>query len=389
MNATIQGIIDTMFKDTVNTAETRALHEELLNNCLEHYNDLISRGLSETEAVDAVVESLKGMQEVIDKYPKKPGAGKKEEEVPVFAGPEAEPEKVPEEDDRDRVFDGAAIRRINTELKACDLTVAPSADGKIHVRCDRPECVSCETNGSSLSIRVIKQPAPQKEEAHKFTTENGEINLKGIVDLIGRTLNSVAANFTAGSFNVYLDLPDGWTEELNLASMSGDIDLDACGAEKMTVHSTSGDLKIRLPGGRKAADINAGTMSGDVSLKGNAGEIVMTSMSGEVTAEGEFVTAKIKSTSGDVKLTGCAREVRVASVSGDATVKLKNIDVRDIETSSTSGDVEICVPEEIPGGIHYEMASVSGDTRCRYADAGAGADLKIRARSVSGDVRIG
>ena len=65
MNATIHGIIDTMFKDTVNTAETRALHEELLNNCLEHYDDLISRGLSETEAIDAVVESLKGMQEVV------------------------------------------------------------------------------------------------------------------------------------------------------------------------------------------------------------------------------------------------------------------------------------------------------------------------------------
>ena len=48
MNATIQGIIDHMFRDTAVTAETRALHEELLNNCLEHYSDLIARGMSET-----------------------------------------------------------------------------------------------------------------------------------------------------------------------------------------------------------------------------------------------------------------------------------------------------------------------------------------------------
>ncbi len=66
MNASIQGIIDHMFKETVDNMETRALHEELLNNCLDHYEDLLPRGMSETEAIDAVVESLKGMKEVID-----------------------------------------------------------------------------------------------------------------------------------------------------------------------------------------------------------------------------------------------------------------------------------------------------------------------------------
>ena len=71
MNASIQGIIDYMFKNTVDNAETRALHEELLNNCQEHFDDLINRGMSETEAIDAVVDSLKGMKEVIDEYPKK------------------------------------------------------------------------------------------------------------------------------------------------------------------------------------------------------------------------------------------------------------------------------------------------------------------------------
>ena len=68
MNATICGIVDMLFKDTVDNAETRALREELLNNCLEHYQDLVSRGLSETEAIDAVVESLNGMKEIIDEY---------------------------------------------------------------------------------------------------------------------------------------------------------------------------------------------------------------------------------------------------------------------------------------------------------------------------------
>ena len=81
MNASIRGMIDMLFKDTLETEEVRALHEEMINNCEEHYSDLLRQGLSETEALDAIVESLKGMKEVIDEYPKKPGTDEKTEEA--------------------------------------------------------------------------------------------------------------------------------------------------------------------------------------------------------------------------------------------------------------------------------------------------------------------
>ena len=71
MNETVKRIVDILFQDTVENDETRALHEELMNNCQEHYQDLIGRGLSEDEAVSEVVESLKGMKDVIAQYPKK------------------------------------------------------------------------------------------------------------------------------------------------------------------------------------------------------------------------------------------------------------------------------------------------------------------------------
>lgn len=386
MNATIHGIIDTMFKDTVNTAETRALHEELLNNCLEHYDDLISRGLSETEAIDAVVESLKGMQEVIDEYPKKPGAEKKEE-IPAepAAEPAAAPEKPVEENSRDRVYNPADIRKINTELKDGDLTVTPSADGMIHVRCEQPETVVCLAAGTSLTIRAA-HPAAKKPP--KVTLDSGEVNLKGLLEYVGKTLENVASNFVSQTSDVDLELPEAWIAEMNLTAMSGDIRLKGCGADKLAVHSTSGDLEITLPAGHRSGDINAGTMSGDIDFKGNANEAVFASMSGDVTAEGEFINARIKSTSGDARLNGCARDVRAHSVSGDARIVLKNADARNIDAASTSGDVEIYVPDEVPG-IHAQMTTVSGSTRCRFADAGSAAALKISAKSVSGDVRIG
>ena len=113
MNATICGLIDTLFKDTVDTIETRTMREELLNNCLEHYNDLIGRGLSETEAIDAVVESLKGMKEVIDEYPRKTEAAQTEEPV-------QNTEKINWENDEKttdeyhRVFETGLIRKIRS-----------------------------------------------------------------------------------------------------------------------------------------------------------------------------------------------------------------------------------------------------------------------------------
>ena len=162
MNATIQGIIDHMFKDTAVTAETRALHEELLNNCLEHYDDLIGRGMSETEAIDAVVDSLKGMKEVIDEYPKKKTAAAEEEkkqEIPVIeTAPKAEAKKEeapPEEKPSEYTFSADDVKKLKTELKNCDLKIGASGDGRIHVRCEDMEQLQCSLDNGVLYVRIL------------------------------------------------------------------------------------------------------------------------------------------------------------------------------------------------------------------------------------------
>ena len=71
MNATVARIVEIMFQDTEMSEEVQALKDEVMNNCQERYNDMIARGLSEDEAIAAVVDSLKGMEEVISQYPRK------------------------------------------------------------------------------------------------------------------------------------------------------------------------------------------------------------------------------------------------------------------------------------------------------------------------------
>ncbi len=386
MNASIRGIIDMLFKDTLETGEVRALHEEMVNNCEEHYADLLSQGLSETEALDAIVESLKGMKEVIDEYPKKPGAGEKKQE-PEIVREEAPEEPVQEDapDERDRVFSPQILRCIRTELRNLDLIVRPSGDGRIHVICANPEQITVTEEPDRLSIRYSDHVRSHITSS-EIRDAHGEFSLKGILNFVGKTLSSVATSAIEIGEDVFLEIPERFPE-LSLNSMSGDIRVEKCLADVMLIKSTSGDIDVNATGLGTANEISAGSMSGDITIRANAGKLGMSSMSGDVKAVGEYRSVGIKSTSGDAEVFGCAIETWAHSVSGDVTVKLENIDAESIETKTTSGDAEIELPRATPS-VHARMSTVSGDTRCAFPDAGAGAALQITASSVSGDVRI-
>ena len=232
MNASIQGIIDHMFRDTVDNAETRALHEELLNNCLEHYDDLIARGMSETEAIDTVVESLKGMKEVIDEYPKKAGAGAKDtdagmkaNEIPEIRVDAPAKDVPPASGPSEYVYDPDGIRKLRTDLKNCDLKIGVSTDGKIHVRCEDMEQLVCEQDGSILSVTIVDKAKKTIEEAGK-TMNSQEFTMKGLLNFVGKAISSVASNI-AVSWNVYIDLPAVALAEMDLNAKSGDIEVKA------------------------------------------------------------------------------------------------------------------------------------------------------------------
>ena len=397
MNASIQAIIDHMFRDTAVTAETRALHEELLNNCLEHYDDLIGRGMSETEAIDAVVDSLKGMKEVIDEYPKKPGTETKENEKkednaadPGIPAPEAEKtaEETPEQKKPEEyVFSSADVRKLRTDLKNCDLKIGSSRDGKIHVRCEDMDQLICTLDGDVLSVRITDRTKQSIDEAAKqFNLNSNEFSVKGLLNFIGKTIGNVASSITV-SWNVYIDLPSESLQEMDLNSKSGDIDVKAQLPAKLTMRTMSGDIKAEAEGDAKAGVVSASAMSGEIEFSGCADQISCSSMSGDVKVRGAFLSAVLKSTSGDVEMEGAAAEVQLNSVSGDTKAEMKNRDVRSLSLHSTSGDVDVILA---PGteSVHARTSTVSGSVRCSVPDAGSGAALNIDAASVSGDVTI-
>ena len=368
MNQTVKRIVDLLFEDTIENEETRALHEELMNNCQEHYEDLISRGLTEEEATGEVVESLKGMKDVIAEYPKKSGV--------------AQP-RVQEPTGRSWTFTG--IDCLLAETTDQDLDVSPSADDTIRIYCDDPDGLTCEQTGRRLVIKGVKK---REKFSAPFEMEDGEeITLSGILNKVGQAIRNVAASFANGA-PIRIEVPDEGMETIELNSRSGDINCSCAFARNMTVRSTSGDVDLDPETEKTAMKLLVSTVSGEAGVIGSAMTAEVSSMSGDVSVDGVFGKLQIKSTSGDVDFAGSVEELTASSVSGDTDISVENMTLKRIDARSTSGDVEIELPEGMTG-VHAECSTVSGEVMSRVSEAGSGAPVQIHAKSVSGDVRIG
>ena len=71
MNATVARIVEILFQDYEMSGEVQTIRDEVMSNCQERFEDCLARGLTEDEAIAAVLERLKGMDEVLAEYPKK------------------------------------------------------------------------------------------------------------------------------------------------------------------------------------------------------------------------------------------------------------------------------------------------------------------------------
>lgn len=152
----------------------------------------------------------------------------------------------------------------------------------------------------------------------------------------------------------------------NVATASGDVELDRV-AEGASVKTASGDVSAREVGG----SLNVQTASGDLSV-----DVV----------RGPVVTA---SASGDVEIGEAYDDVKVNTVSGDQ--RHRAVMRGNVGAHSVSGDVEIGVRRG--SRVWLDCNTVSGDTSSELelsseAPDGDGPLVEIRAKTVSGDIKI-
>jgi hypothetical protein len=138
---------------------------------------------------------------------------------------------------------------------------------------------------------------------------------------------------TRGSATWRLTVPD--TTEVFFSSASGDFESTGDYA-KLEAGSASGQISIRDLDGR--IDIN--TASGVVRLSDVAGQLSVNTASGNVQVDGFDGLLSLRTAAGDVELDGIAAEIEAATVAGRIEV-FQLRPTGECSFSSTAGDVEV------------------------------------------------
>lgn len=380
MNATVARIVALMFEDTEMNEEVSALKDEIMNNCQERFEDMLARGLDEDEAIAAVVDSLKGMEEVIAQYPRKASAQEPDEE------------EEDEQDDADLTFAPADVSKIYMNMVSDDICIEPSVDDLIHVVFNKEEMKELLVTCSGGVLNITRQ-GDSKRHVHTSVEKKGfqyDEN-KPLLDNISFILKNLSDSFVhvdirIGSGQMLLQVPHQHRVDYEINTTSGDVEMRDVAACEVAVNTTSGDVKMNLLPGTHTATMK--TTSGDVQSRTHAYSTVINTISGDISSEGKASQLMINTVSGDLSAWEVPSGAMVKTVSGDMTLYMAGNAAGSLTLNTTSGDALVHLPVSLAGKTSAQFSTVSGDKRFRCQEASADAVLKILARSISGDLTV-
>ena len=413
MNDTVARIVDLMFENTEMNEEVAALRDEVMNNCQERYSDLTSSGMREDDAVAAVVESLKGMEDVIAQYRRKSRRAA-EHHAAEYAPPAGEDDT--ETGERHLIFASAEIHRIDLSLVSEDVTLEASHDADYHViwNVDDDPCVHAESQNGILKIERL--PGEYGRDGHRVkkiridardgmkdthvymdgeevcndqaekTLENVSTMLENLGRSLGRMFSSLRTGF-GGSGGVIIRIPEHAVPHVKLLTTSGDIDVQHVALAELNAISTSGDIDVELDEDQYLQVVDLRTTSGDIEATVFADEMSAGSTSGDVEVEGRIRELTVNTISGDIDVRADVVNVRFKAVSGDVELEFDSDELRDVQGSTISGDIDIDLPMGV-GAIAISTSTRSGDVTTRYATNDVGPTVTGSISSLSGDITI-
>lgn len=415
-STTVARIVDMMFENTEMTEEVAALREEVMNNCQERYQDMINAGVYEEDAIAAVVESLKGMEDVISQYKRK---GRRsamysmpQVEMPIEPQVEeptvtwsAEAENVNASGERDMTFNPAEIHRIDLTLVSEDVEVEESTDGLCHVRwdCDGDETIACRAQNGVIRIERIPGRKPDGRHAHVNIDNSGngahvyvngeEMDMSdtaSIMEKVGRVMGRIFGSMK-GAFNycdtVTIAVPAGMKPHMKLITTSGDVSVMQVELLDLDMTTVSGDLEVQLDKDAPLARLSARSTSGDITVNAYAQQVMLASTSGDVDVEGCVTELNANTVSGDIDVNADVERVEFKAISGDVDLAFHNDVIRNISGSTISGDIDVDLPSGI-GAIAINTHTRSGDMTTRYSTSSFGPTVSGSITSMSGDITI-
>ncbi len=415
MNATVARIVELIFEDYEMSDEVQTIKDEVLTNCQERFEDCVARGLTEDEAIGAVAESLKGMEDVLKDYPKKPKEQSAQSRDSGFV--------FDTEESGSFVFSADDVKKVSVNLICEDITFEPSEDSFVHVSYEDCPYVQVAVQEGKLEISRTQEGNARVNNNIPRLCINGNLtNLKDIMSWASNITKGFTFTYSNGGgvtvrlprslcvpISVYttsgdVELTDVNTNDLHCQTISGDqdVNLSAESVKNVRLQTSSGDLDANL----RADVLEMNTVSGDLTLVGKAERASLRTTSGDMDVNLHAGDAKIGTISGDIEMDGSTTDLNIHTTSGDATVRggmrrvvastvsgdmhlLPTIGSEQlvISSKSTSGDMTVNLPRETT--VYAVLSSRhAGGIHNNHPSNGENSDVKVSMSSVSGDLYI-
>ena len=244
--------------------------------------------------------------------------------------------------------------------------------GRIQVRAwDRNEVKISGTLGDGVEKLVVEGDSEHLVVKVQYPSNGGwGGNKSGPTDL--QLMVPVRAELDIDSVSADVDVSGVASSKLSIDSVSGGV-LLAAAPKEVDVESVSGDLRLTVNSG----DVQAQTVSGDILLRGRMnGQIKTETVSGDI----------------DVAVNGeRVREFWSSTVSGNAEVRTALADKGEIGMESVSGNLLLVLPKNLSAQVSGE--SFSGDLKAPGAkiqkpEHGPGASFNTRYGTGDGEIRL-
>ncbi|MEO7326196.1 MAG: DUF4097 family beta strand repeat-containing protein [Dokdonella sp.] len=176
--------------------------------------------------------------------------------------------------------------------------------------------------------------------------------------------------------------------EMKIEVVSADVNLSGVAGRSLKVDGVSG--KQHLDSGAK--EVELGSVSGNVDLVGSSTRTHVETVSGNIHAHGLNGQIKLETVSGDIDAENSGyRDINAGTVSGDITLRGKPDSGVRVDVETMSGDVHLFLPGD--ASARLRASSFSGSIRSDFGavkepEHGPGSSLEATNGSGDGQVKI-
>lgn len=191
------------------------------------------------------------------------------------------------------------------------------------------------------------------------------------------------------------EIPFALSNGLSASSISGHIRLASVSAESIRLSSVSGDISAKLLSG----DSTVSTTSGDIRIDGAENKIDISTVSGDARIQSLNAPFCLNTTSGSISVESGTGSGKASSVSGHIKLFLNEMS-GSLSLHTTSGDIDLSLPETASFALHFSSTSGSCSTFFDHTlsynkkgnqvkgQYGGVTENKLNVSSTSGDLRI-